>query len=233
MKKFLALAGMVAFLAFSQNAFAQSGRWKTADPVERGFGIVGGVTLSNVHTQGWKSDMKCRGRGGVAYKFSFGNGFAVQPELVFNERSIRLHYDMAETTILKMSVENGYIELPVQVQWGPEIPVGRVFFFAEPFIGVGINGYASVVHQPVYNKWKECNMRRFEYGTGLGVGYEIWHVQLSAQYSTNFGGLAKDPSYENKPDDPSDPYFEIKETVAHTLKNHNFGAFYFTMGFFF
>lgn len=237
MKKILALAGAVMLLAFSQNVFAQqTSRWKTWKPIDKGWGVVGSLTMSYAPFQSfWEGDdMMLRGRGGVAYKYSLGHGFVIQPQLMFNEKSVRLYNKTAsDVKYPRLSVENGYIELPVQVQWGPQIPFGHLFVFAEPFVGFGINGYASGFRNPHRNEWKDCNMSRFEYGMGLGLGYELWHVQFSAQYSLNFGNLCIDPSVPD-PDPNDSEIVTISSQMARTFNScRNFGGIYFTMGFFF
>lgn len=225
MKKIPAIVSALLLAICSQSAYAQIHSFNTLKPVRSGWGAVGGMTISNVNAPDWESTTMIRGRGGFAYKFGFEHGFAIQPQLVFNEKSIRLYKLTSSIKSEKMSVENGYIEIPVQIQWGPELEKGRPYVFVEPFIGFGINGYAGIVRDKRYNDWKGCNMSRFESGVGFGLGFEIWHCQLSAGYSLNFGGLARDASKTSDSD-------ALVKTMSTVLGKRNFGEFYITLGFF-
>ena len=93
----------------------------------------------------------------------------------------------------------GYLELPVNIQWGPDLMAFRPYAFVEPFIGYAVNNDliekiktedpTDLNQEKVKNGWKEYGLKRFEYGLGLGAGFEFWRIQLSAQWFWNFGNL--------------------------------------------
>ena len=87
----------------------------------------------------------------------------------------------------------GYIELPLQLQWGPDLLLFRPYVLAEPFLGYAIatnsKGKTQLDVSASSSSFKESGMSRLEYGFGLGGGIEIWRIQLSAKYFWNFGSL--------------------------------------------
>lgn len=231
MKKIITLAIVAAMLFVPQITKASEPyNFNSLEPVTEGVGIIGGINLPTVTSQGWKPTMKVTGRVGVAFKHEFDFGLAIQPQLVYNTKNVFLSQSMADTETFRANVKNGYVELPIQVQWGfRNVVAGRPFLFAEPFIGYGLHSYVETNYYGEKaqrsNKWDECNVARFEGGLGFGIGYEIWHLQLSAQFNFNFGHLAKNPGLEY-----SDNH--QVSTIAHVFGNNNFKGFYFTIGFF-
>ena len=83
----------------------------------------------------------------------------------------------------------GYLELPVNIQWGPRFSDDRfrVFLQGSPFIGYAISKDMKDARGETYD-WK--NINRFEYGVGAGLGVQLWrHFQITAQYNWSLGDL--------------------------------------------
>ncbi len=125
---------------------------------------------------------------GVTYKLGLPVGFAIQPSLLYQAKG-------AKTTD-RYDIQTGYIELPVSVQWGPDLLVCRPFVDVTPFIGYAVSNkmYSDGVRIRPENrvpkpedKWKAVN--RFEYGVGVGLGLEVWRFQLIGRYMWNFERL--------------------------------------------
>ena len=130
-----------------------------------------------------------------------------------------------------LDLKTGYLELPVSFQWGPDLILFRPFLDVTPFVGYGLNntmsGYSSesnTVYE-VKNQWNVLN--RLEYGLGLGVGIDIWKLQVIGRYNWNFGALLDAggtlPDMENV-------MSNIKSSV---FKGNNFGGMTLTVAFLF
>lgn len=192
-KMFLAAVAVIAAMSMGLNANAQVR-----------LGILGGITSSdaNVDVKNFDTQNVDLYHAGIAIKASLPFGFAIQPQVMYQVKGASLNEVIGSDNVtsgatdLANSFETkvGYIEVPVQIQWGPDLMICRPYVFAEPFVGYALNLKVNDAND-VINDFKELNMNRFEYGAGLGVGLEIWKFQLSAKYFWNFGeitGEAKD-----------------------------------------
>ena len=192
----------VAAAALMIPASAQS--LKLADGVH--YGVVGGFTSSNTNIKDISSKSIALYHAGATVKVNLGLGFAIQPSLIYQVKGAKL-YEI-ESSGLSADVKDqieyklGYLELPVNIQWGPDLVAFRPFVFAEPFIGYGLNNdikeniilqaqdvTIDEVPETAKNVWKDYGIKRFEYGLGLGAGFEFWRIQISAQWFWNFGSL--------------------------------------------
>ena len=104
-------------------------------------------------------------------------GFTLQPELVYKVRGVTLE----DATKLSMN----YVELPVNVQWGPDLLIARPFVFAGPFVGYNFKPSGKGISEEEVNA-----LRRFEWGVGIGLGINIWKLQVAGKYNWNFGSFA-------------------------------------------
>jgi len=164
----------------------------------RRFGAKAGVNLTSLD---FKSGTPAAlgYSAGVTWQFDLPMGFAIQPDLIYHVKATNL----AE---VKKSFGLGYIELPVNVQWGLRFANKniRIFAQASPFIGYAVSqtgtrpqdnviydedgGILAEVSKAA-DKW--LNVNRFSYGAGLGLGVQLWGIQLTAQYCWNFGNITK------------------------------------------
>jgi hypothetical protein len=149
------------------------------------FGIVGGASfleLKNLNmskTTGFHA--------GFTYKFNLPVGFSIQPSLVYHMKAAA-----TETDNVDVNLKVGYLELPLSIQWGPDLLIFRPFLDVSPFIGYGLNFNceAGIPGGAEMDKGDWKDLRRFEYGLGLGGGLEIWKFQFTCRYHWNLGNLA-------------------------------------------
>lgn len=112
------------------------------------YGVVGGATFTDmknveVGTQtGWHL--------GATAQIDLPLGFAVQPSLIYNSK--------VDSTV----------EVPVSLQWGPDLLIFRPFVEVAPYVGYKFTSTAGL-----------------EYGVGLGGGLEVWRFQASCRYNWN------------------------------------------------
>lgn len=151
------------------------------------FGIIGGLTSSNGRVSSIVNDVKNSNLNmynvGVCYKQNLVFGIAVQPALIWNVKGAQIT-DGTHSGEL----QTGFLEIPVQVQWGKEFLLGaiRPYLFAEPFVGVGLWDKAKGFEVDNWDSFR----KRFEVGIGVGLGLEVVkHVQVACRYYWNFNPM--------------------------------------------
>ena len=153
-------------------------------------GIVGGLTSSRPDLAGAVQDAYNINlyHVGVTQKIPLLFGFAIQPSIIYNVKGSCLGTmtdDIWERSF-RADMRTGYLELPVQFQWGPDLGGFRPYVFAEPFLGYALSNSVCVDSSPEQT-WDNLR-KRFEYGVGLGGGLELFrHIQLSVRYFWNLG----------------------------------------------
>lgn len=174
-------------------------------------GVIAGLTSSQSdYKEAWAHiNEVTQYHVGATLKLPLPLGFAIQPSIIYNVKGTSVENMKAEGTdvaAFKTDSSTGMLELPVQVQWGIGIAgVVRPYVFAEPFVGLAINGenkvdVAGLVNTEDKAEWDNVK-DRLEYGFGVGAGVEILkHLQVSVRYYWNLGGLyGTDESGESKP----------------------------------
>ncbi|MBR1405397.1 MAG: PorT family protein [Bacteroidales bacterium] len=162
-------------------------------------GVLAGFTSSKASVSEFEASSVSLYHAGVAFNFPLGVGFAVQPQLTYQVKGTSLDqiHSLADVSAQDMNLKVGYVEIPVQIQYGVDLMAFRPYVFAEPFIGFGINMTSKYsaddsVLEKLTNEFKDADLRRFEYGLGFGAGIDVWRLQLSAKYFWNFGKLSAD-----------------------------------------
>ena len=150
-----------------------------------GFGLVGGFTSSKVKMEEITFRNSAGIHAGIAYNVPLIAGFAIQPELVYNVKGFNWEGSSAEGYRLRQQAKYGYVEVPVQLQWGPDLLLLRPYVFAEPFIGFAVNGMQTYNEKKIKVDWDDVKSR-LEYGMGVGAGLELMNrFQLSFKYFWN------------------------------------------------
>ena len=176
-KLFLSLLVAVVSMFCADNMSAQ-----------HGFGIIGGATFSNADFKELNSSTMTQFHAGVTFRAKLPFGFSIQPSLIYQVKGAN-----ANSGGFDLGASVGYLELPVSVQWGPDLVLFRPFLDVTPFVGYGLNNYFWLNDAATLaNSWDGLN--RWEYGIGTGVGLEIWKFQVIARYNWNLGSLTEDSS---------------------------------------
>lgn len=148
-------------------------------------GVIGGATFSSAKPGEWNVTNIVQGHIGATLKISLPLGFAVQPSLVYQMKGTKVQGDGTEGSAFDYKA--GYIEVPVSVQWGPDLLIMRPYFECVPFFGYALNNRYSGGGAESKNDW--TGLDRWEYGVGLGAGLEVWHFQISARYNWALGSM--------------------------------------------
>jgi hypothetical protein len=183
------------------------------------FGVTGGLGFNTAKFTELGGDTKTGWNVGITGAFDLPLGFSIQPSLVYNEKTM----DIAESVSQSM----GYLELPVSLQWGPDLLIFRPFVDVTPYVGYALTNdlksdFAGLVS---FNDGSWEGKNRLEYGLGVGGGLDVWKFRLVARYNWNFG-----PLYDVKGWDDIKDTLNLKELNA---ENPNFGGVTLTLSFFF
>ena len=163
--------------------------------VKAGFNYTNASTIQDLRggKSGWLA--------GIGFQTDSWTGFSLQPELLYKVKGVTL----SDATKVAMN----YVELPVNVQWGPDLLIARPFIFASPFLGYNIGTKFS--KESTLADTINRNFHRFEYGLGIGLGINIWKLQVTGKYNWNFGRITtwSDAQANVRGLDPAAKSFEI------------------------
>ena len=181
MKKYLVIMlASVMMMAGALSSVAQSR-----------YGVIGGRTFSTSKFKEINRASMTQWHAGLTYKLDLPLGFSVQPSLVYHVKGAKLNVPQAGDPgqVSDFNIRMGFVELPVSLQWGPDLLVFRPFLDVTPYIGYALNNQLSGAGlSSQTNSWTGLN--RFEYGLGVGIGLELWRFQVIGRYNWSFGSLA-------------------------------------------
>lgn len=212
MKRFLLVAAFAAAFVLAGTSMASA---------QLRYGVIGGATFSRMNGKlpdMIKGENMTQYHAGATLQIKLPLGFSVQPSLIYNVKGTRL--GVAETPDTGADLNIGYLELPVSLQWGPDLLLFRPFLDVTPFVGYGVNNKIVNASGVMKNSWDASGINRWEYGLGLGIGLEIWKFQVIGRYNWNFGSLM-DFASDLKTDG-------VSEAVTDAFKGANFGGFTLT-----
>ncbi|MBQ7811259.1 MAG: PorT family protein [Bacteroidales bacterium] len=203
---------IIAALAFLAIALAGASELRAQK-----YGVIAGASFTSM--QNIEKSAKTGFNVGATAQFRLPLGFSIQPSLIYNMKAAQAGGDALMT-----SMNVGYLELPVSVQWGPDLLLFRPFIDVAPFIGYAVNNKIStealsLVQAVSTNEWG--GMNRFSYGLGLGAGVEVWRLQLICRYNWNFGPLFDSEGSLNV------------QPVNEMFKDKNFGGVTLSLAFLF
>lgn len=192
MRKLIALCS-VAIVSMALALTADAGR----------FGFKAGTNVTSMDFKGGMPPVLGYSAG-ITWQWNLPMGFAIQPDLLYHVKASRL------SEINEEAFGLGYVELPVNIQWGLRFADKnlRLFAQASPFVGYAVT-QTGTVDRSGMDKWTDIN--RFSYGAGLGVGIQLWALQVTAQYTWNFGQLAN-----------------FRDTSLSDFNDKNFGGYVIT-----
>ena len=181
-----------------------------------GFGIVGGFTSSQMKFKDLDLKSSAGIHAGFAYNIPLGLGFAFQPELIYNVKGFNWNgLNEGDGSKEWDKAKYGYVEVPLQLQWGIDLVMLRPYAFVEPFAGYAVTGSKVINSQKAKIDFENAKSR-LEYGLGVGAGLEFMSkVQLSFKYYWNFEGATQ--------------WSEVTDKI----KGRGFTGLVFTAGIFF
>lgn len=115
---------------------------------------------------------------GVLYKLHALPSFVIQPELLYVAKEAKLEGKETVPTVGDGRYAMKFMQLPVSIQYGPNLVVARPFVQVVPYINYALGKSSNV------GSWDDIN--RFGYGIGLGAGVDVWKLQFNARYNWDF-----------------------------------------------
>ncbi len=146
------------------------------------FGITGGMNFNSAKIKDVKMDAQAGWNVGIAYNLDLPLGFSLQPSLVYSQKGALVGNDNVNVT---QTV--GSLNLPVSVQWGPDLLVARPFVDVTPYVGYSLVN--KVKGEALGISSEEKGKNAFDYGLGVGAGLDVWKLQVIVRYNWNFGVL--------------------------------------------
>ena len=156
------------------------------------WGVTAGMNFNAAEVSDIRLEAKAGWSAGVSCLVDLPLGFSIQPSLVYIQKGA----DYSLVDALRLEQKVGSINLPVSVQWGPDLLIARPFLDVTPYIGYSLSnklegGLAGLI------KGEAKLDNAFEYGVGLGAGINVWKVQAVVRYNWNFGTLGKFSDFKN------------------------------------
>ncbi len=167
---------------------------------ESSVGIKGGLNLSTISTdEGSDKNLKPGFHVGVFNKFALSETFALQPELLFSTKGLKINYDESSIVDGETRFNTYYIDLPIylvfnlgeafQIQAGP---------YLSYLLSANVDTDAEVLGFFEIDTEKELdrkNFNAFDYGVSAGISFNLDPLVIGANYSLGLNPVAK----ENEP----------------------------------
>lgn len=160
------------------------------------FGVKGGVNVTSLDFQNGNTPGVLGYQLGLTWQIDLPLGFAIQPDILYHVKATR--FDQIESQL-----GLGYVEVPLNLQWGLRFANKNIRVFAQvsPFVGYAITQTGNESGESIFGDYKDLidkigietdkweGINRFSYGAGLGAGIQFGMLQLTAQYNWDFGNV--------------------------------------------
>lgn len=165
------MACAAVLMLFSVQASA-IGRW----------GVTGGMNFNSATIKDVKMEAQAGWNLGLTYNLDLPLGLSLQPSLVYSQKGALIGAEQ-----VKITQTVGSVNLPVSVQWGPDLLIARPFIDVTPYVGYSLVNKADA--NILTLKEELTGKNAFDYGLGVGAGLDIWKFQAIVRYNWNFGVL--------------------------------------------
>jgi hypothetical protein len=175
------------------------------------FGIRGGVNFQNItgdNSTGNSMDNKLKVGflAGVNAEIPVGIDFYLQPGVLYAMKGAKANGSDDKINI-------GYVEVPVNFVYKPEVGTGRLLLGVGPYVAFGVNGKIKTSGGDESIKFKNTltqaealsgdpYLKRIDAGGNLLFGYEMAN-HLSIQLNAQLGMVKINPKVENLSNDKS------------------------------
>ena len=143
-----------------------------------GFGVTAGINTNSTKVQDIQTAPRTGFNVGVTYLLNLPLGLSVQPSVVYTHKSANLNLTGVGVLDALMSdkvFQNvGSVNVPVSVQWGPNLIVARPFLDITPYVGYTVSNSIKGMAGDV--KGVLDGEKSLDYGVGLGGGIHVWKL---------------------------------------------------------
>lgn len=170
-----AIIAALVCLAVGLNASAQN--------VSCHFGVQGGVSVNTFKGVSNFDEFKSKGlagwQAGATLLIKLPAYFSIQPTVQF---------DRVVMQIPDATIKQNVLDVPVPIQWGPDLGIIRPYIQAVPFVDFNLGGKAK----DLSGVWQDAKdaFSTAQFGVGVGGGFELWKLQLSFRYNWALGQWA-------------------------------------------
>lgn len=184
MKKILLIA--ILTLGFGSMIYAQNAAT----------GIKGGLNLSSLSTEGNDDkNLKMGFHAGVFTKIPISEMFAVQPELLYSGKGIKLNYDESAIADGESKFNLNYIDLPVKLVFNLsedfEFQFGPYFSYLVN-ANVDTDGEFLGAEIDSFDELDRDHFNSFDYGLSAGLGFDLDPMIFGLNYNLGLKQVAKD-----------------------------------------
>lgn len=204
MKRYLIILAASVLLCFSAGA----------QTVSCHFGAQGGVTLNKLTnlSETFKGKSLPGWHAGATFELKLPAYFSIQPSVNFEQSRSQLKLqDASAVSTLNVNC----INVPISLQWGPDLGVVRLYAQAVPFVDFMLGGKMPDVWNADWGQVKDY-LGTAQFGVGVGAGLELWRIQFSFRYNWGLGNWSK-----------------IKEGSPFNLSNYQRQGMTFTLAYLF
>lgn len=189
-------------------------------------GIIGGLTSSTASLKNPDFNSVALYHFGLVANFPVAEGLCLQPEILYDVKGTSIG-DIKSQGLKdsEFNMKAGYVEAGLQAQLGIATKIGRIYGFAEPFLGYNVSD-KIIITKKDFIDFKDF-YGKIEYGLAAGAGLELSkHFQVSAKYFWNLGKLKDSGNGNTKEAIATD----IRETLAGA---NNFNGVQLSLAIFF
>lgn len=159
-------------------------------------GIKGGLNFSSLSTDGNNDkNLKMGFHAGVFSKIPLSESFAIQPELLYSGKGIKLNYDESTVANGETKFNLNYIDLPVKFVFNLsedfEFQIGPYFSY---LVNANVDTDADFFGGDVVSQ-DELDRDHFhsvDYGLSAGLGFDLDPMIFGFNYNLGLRQVAKD-----------------------------------------
>jgi hypothetical protein len=166
-----------------------------------GGGIKGGLSLGDVpevgnvlDVEGFDTSLRTGFAVGGFLTWRFESGFAIQPEVLYTQKGVKLTFDTEFFDAVDGEVEADFVDVPVLARYTFGQGGTRGYVFAGPSFDFKVNAKAKASAMGVSEEEDlDDQVEGFEFALVFGGGVEFGPVLLEARWSEGLTNLAKEP----------------------------------------
>ncbi|MDD4993034.1 MAG: porin family protein [Paludibacter sp.] len=129
---------------------------------------------------------------GLISEITLKNNLFLQPGILFSTKGSNFNIaDVSDQYITRN------IEIPVNVLYKYNVQSVKLFGFAGPYIGLVVDGKGrtdNTTYYPIDFSSENRSMNSLDYGLNFGLGVEVSHFQISAQFGLGLANLYHTPA---------------------------------------
>lgn len=160
-------------------------------------GIKGGLNLSSLTTDGNDDkNLKLGFHAGVYNKIAISESFAIQPELLYSVKGMKLDYDNSAFADGETKFNLNYIDLPVKLVFNLsedfEFQVGP---YVSYLVSANLDTDAEVLDYFQIDSEDDIDRKNFntlDYGLSAGLGFDFQSILVGFNYNIGLNQVAKD-----------------------------------------